>query len=589
MRKVLMIALVLILFSAGAVRGQDNSLPPCSVTELENAVLMLADFNALVAQATTAKTISDLLEVGGAQIVWRDGVWLQLTYCAEVFELVLLMNQVLESAVSGSAFDHAEFRQAYNPYISRGSRSLDRIKALEAEISAAIKRGETATPTGDGLPSCTVDERRHLADNQRLDIVKAISYAYETDTQSKLLFLIDFQMEWSDNIWRMLPPCAEAYRIALLTYRYAADLAIAFILDLADVPRDKNPYHNLVLDGLDRLSDYVQWLDKQIADFSRLPSCSDQDIEPALYNTFLDRVEPIDFVVDTADDLSGIAKAILEQRDVLQTQLSFLPGCAEAFEIALLSMQANADAAAHIVLSAAGIGLPDSGGDYQSRVETASNRIKELGPALDPGEKTSDAAMEALGMPPCSKQELRTLTDDWNGFLDLVELGLDIETHEDLVAFIQQQFEWRDFLWSALPRCAEVFDIALIMILTNADFAAVSALDLAGVSTEANPFEAQLWKHREQIIQWENTVWSPMKTPVTETQPETELYYVRSTDHGAVLRSCPSYFCSIEAIVLPGQALAVTDATGLWYEVFLDIGLILYIPSHLMSSEAPSP
>ena len=129
--------LIVFVCSVSAASAQDNSLPPCSRLQLENAEPLLAEFDGLAIQAASVETSGDLLEFGTAQLAWREATWSRLTYCAELFELALLNNQVTETVISGRVLGYAGVEQDDNPFVEPGFASARRLTSLEAEVEKA--------------------------------------------------------------------------------------------------------------------------------------------------------------------------------------------------------------------------------------------------------------------------------------------------------------------------------------------------------------------------------------------------------------------------------------------------------------------
>lgn len=117
MRTVLIVVVSSILVSLGAVSAQEISLPPCSITQLEIADSLVEEFDSLVVQAASVETIGELLDFGAAQLAWRESSWSRMTFCAEIFELALLIDQVTETMISGRILGYAGVEQENNPYV----------------------------------------------------------------------------------------------------------------------------------------------------------------------------------------------------------------------------------------------------------------------------------------------------------------------------------------------------------------------------------------------------------------------------------------------------------------------------------------
>ena len=92
-------------------------------------------------------------------------------------------------------------------------------------------------------------------------IVNLVETLHAVKSFEALLGYIDATLAWRAAVWSNLPPCAEAYDIAIWKYRFTSDIAKLYMLDLFDIERAANPYGKTYLTGIVRFSDYKQWID----------------------------------------------------------------------------------------------------------------------------------------------------------------------------------------------------------------------------------------------------------------------------------------------------------------------------------------
>lgn len=580
MRILLLLSLIALLCGNSLAQEQDSRLPRCSSAQLAAASDMRKDFDPVLFSGANIESLDDLLNFGAAHIAWRDDMWEQLPLCDEVFSMGLALDQVSEAIFMNLTLRSAGVANEENPYYERGLDSGREMARLGTILSAASVDAVGAAATVDTARACTGVERQIVAGDIWLALVNLLNKAFAVDSFESLLDLIKAKMAWREAIWAQLPPCAEAYEIATWMYRYSSDLTKIFMLDLYGVERARNPYDGSYIDGIIQYSSYSQWVETADIDYTSLPLCANTPINERLYDSLKGHYDWAEAPRDTAEDLAKFTGAHVEWRDSLRRALPYLPGCREAFEITLLALQITGDAATASALAESGIGRDELTAAYEQRIVVAGERIGELIPLLQPA-SNSGKAKPALAQ--CSDSELDLLFDDLQGFLALREQALETRRHDDLIAYIQKLFEWRDMLWNALPACAEVFDIAALMIQMTGDYAALLALDFAGVPQDDNPYLTELDRGLESFEQWQADVWARIEGPVVTPGP-TSTYYVDANGF-AVLRSCASRDCENVGIVADGEALNVVDDSGDWFEVYIGAGAVGYIQREMMSSK----
>lgn len=585
MKILLLMTLLVSLSLVPAAQGQETRLPACTDAQMIEAQSMRETFDPLRRAGTEIGSLDDLLRLGADQVAWRDAMWAQLPRCNDVFWLGLWLDQWSEAIFMRASLIGAGIADDEHPYADLGRSGAIQSNLLSAELARVATDDAATKDPADALPACSDDERLMLAGDLWNGIVDLINAAYAVDSLDALLDFAGLKLAWRDGIWRRLPPCAEAYEIAVWMHLYSSDLAKLHMLDLFRVDRADNPYGDSFMEGLIQYSTYAQWMEATGTDYRSLPSCAGADIDPNLYDAFARHHDWTDRPRGAVKDLGALAAAHVEWRDSLWAALPALTGCREAYETALLTLQITGDAAAVSALALTGVGLLELGGEYQERVVGAGRRIDRLLREMK-ADGSGQAGEAARALPQCSDSDLDILFDDLHGFRALQEQALELENSSDVFAFILAMFEWRDSLWTALPGCAEAFEIAALMLQSSGDYAARFALSLAGVPADANPYIAQLLHGVDRTLQWYNAVWAPIEGEV-ETPGESTTYYVEANGY-ANLRSCASTDCEIVGVAADGEALEVVDASGDWYEVYIGAGLVGYIPADSLSSDPPA-
>ena len=493
------VIVIVLLFVNPAVQGQDNRLPACSTAQLSQAESMQGEFDPLIFTAATIENLGDLLSFSTAQLAWRAEMWAHLPLCDDVFTLGLMLDQLSEALFMRLSLDSAGVAADDNPYSELGIQSAQEINGLNELFRAANADDSAADAAAGPLRACSGDERLLFSGDIWTGIVNLLNTAYAVDTSTALLDYVHLKLAWRAEIWPQLPPCKEAYEIATWMYRYSSDMTKIYMLDLFGVERAENPYDDTYLEGLIQYSEYAQWVETAGTDYKSLPSCADTTIGAALYDSFERHHDWTEVPHGAVEELPEVAKAHIEWRESLWAALPGLPACREAFETALLTLQITGDAAAVTALATSGIGLLELGFAYQERVVGAGNRIGELNQALQVEQNAEDASPN-VALAKCSDKELDILFDDLQGFIALRERAQEMRAAEDLIAYIQALFEWRDLLWTALPGCAEAFDIAAMMIQAAGDYGGAGCIGPGGRSRGRESLSSAVGaRHRQDI------------------------------------------------------------------------------------------
>ena len=87
-------------------------------------------------------------------------------------------------------------------------------------------------------------------------------------------------------------------------------------------------------------------------------------------------------------------------------------------------------------------------------------------------------------------------------YINIMEQALAVETVEDLLRYDAAQLAFREGAWSDLPRCADAYEVAILVVRISGDFVVAHALAFLGVPRESNPYPAQLVEDIAQLPAW---------------------------------------------------------------------------------------
>ena len=590
MRILLYIGLISLLITLPVSKGQESNLPPCTIEELTAGYNVVPGYETMQAMALQIETFDDLLDYSRAQIEWRVKAWAALPLCAELHPLGLQMSENSDAFVSAILLDIIGVTREDNPYVEIIYSGVETLQTRANAIESAIQSGQAAEQpeSGSGLQRCTDAQLQGLLGSVIPDFKRVSATGFETieaENTSEILQYLEAMIAWREELWASLPLCAEAYDLGLFMFNYASDISKISILDFAEVSRGSNPYQSEFFRGLVRFSEFMDWLEVAGEGYYKLLPCSESTIDLALYDVLKEQENLAQSPGGTVEELIEFGLAHIEWRERLWSHLPKLPGCAEAFETALLSVQITGDGAAFTSIARIFYDFLEIAQPYKDRVAAAENRLVELDSLLALVWKT-EFASTANGLPSCLSADIDGMAGSLSGFSDLAEQGIAVETEDDLIAYIKSQFAWRDGLWSALTGCAEVFDIATLMLQTAGDLAVKAAFDLAGVPADANPYSAQISQSLSLVEQWRGGERILEGETVQEESVATETYYVTANPY-ANIRSCASTNCEIAATAQYGEGLTVVDDSSDWYELRLEDGQTAFIAGFLMSKTPP--
>ena len=585
MRKILLLGLMALLSIIPATQGQNMVFPSCSQSQLATAEGYMSEFRTLTDRALDIETLGDLLSYGAAQVEWRDRTWAGLPLCIEMHLLGLQMNQSADDFAALYALEFIGVDRASNPYEDLLISGAEAYGTSRRWIPNAIENAKEAQREDGGLPACSEVERQALNPSILPGLQALLQQAFEVESIPDAIDYAAAQVEWREALWSELPLCAEAFEFGVIMYHLSGDLAKVRILDLADVAPEENPYQQAFLRGLERFAEIVNWLDDAPRPYRNLPPCSEDVLQLPLYRTMQEHVDFAALPTNTADSLLAFSEAHLHWRGALWSELPSLPGCAEAFEIALLTIQITGDAVAVAALAETGIGFFDVASAYQQQVTEAGIRLDNLAAAIKSADNAETAAPEKR-LPSCSSEELDGLSESIVGFSELMYLSQLVETDAQLSTQIKALFDWRRQLWNHLPGCAQAFEIGALMIQSFGDAISYLALAFADVPNQSNPYPRQIAASAEEMSRLQVEMSNMPSSDESEAAPAGLTYFVSANPY-ANIRACASTNCAIVASAQNGEALTVTDDSKDWYEIRLENGETAYIAGFLMTKDAP--
>lgn len=488
MRRVLL-AFVIFCSIIPITQAQIDSFPACSLGQFSLADELIVEFETLIEQAQTIKSLDDLLGYGAEQVEWRDATWKRLPLCAEMHRYGRTIIESADDLAAALALDFAGVDRQDNPYHERAASAAEKVQGAQFRVAEAIKLATETQPPDGSLPDCTDLERRFLNYFVVPFFEPLIRSNFSANTQADLLDYVAAQLEWRGKHWSTLPYCREAYELGRIMFNFVNDFAKLQILDYAGIELSRITFMDTALTSLSQYEELLKWMHDP--PYLELPSCSESALYPPLFAVFQQYEELDELPAETEQDLLAFTEAHFRWRDSLLKLTPSIPACAEALDIALLMIQLSSDSLTATTLSHSSVDLPELALLYEQRTAEARQGIDEQMIVLGGLETSQTGSSDAL-LAKCSWTELQAPIDSVVDFVDLLNLSQLIESESSLPRQIETVFDWRDELLLSLPGCSPAFEFALLMIGALGDANSAQALKLAGLPDAQNPFPQQI-------------------------------------------------------------------------------------------------
>ncbi len=388
---------------------------------------------------------------------------------------------------------------------------------LIASLVALFSITPSAGAQHNRLPPCGDSALAALAEIQPA-FETLIADPPSTSYRFRFVPYIEAYFGWREGLWAQLPRCAEMLEIAVLMDHIASNLiaipALNAALMKAGRPIESNPYtaQDYGEDSLaSQLERQIEAVAARLSEDGRvtpeapdLPACADDDYDifyANVYDPYIDLIQTIarGRSIETA---LLIAEAVLAWRGEVWHGL---PACAGMIEITWPMAQAASDFA---VFGALNLALMKPEADrFNDQVARNGAAIAEMTPAFL-GQAAPDAQLPESGLPGCARSQLLIFNDIILEYAGLVNATEDIASLDDVYAFGQRQYEWREKRLADLPRCAEAFELGLLIDQATGDIVIALALLFAGIDAGDIP-------HRE-AIQAGTAKMSALVTPVLQ-------------------------------------------------------------------------
>ncbi len=562
----------------------ESRLPICAADEFLAAFHTIVDHQALFDEA-----IADLDELARVSEITlqKRGDLASLPICADALAIQRLLIELGGDAMARAALDLAGLPSGASPYRQRLPDDQARIEIL-LEAMLGIDRSEAMPAEARELPDCAADDWGRLDEAAATLLGLADAKAEKADALSA----IDDILRWREETLKTLPACAESINLLQAISQAATDAAALLAFSYSERTAALNPFHPGLEASLGTVREWRDQYSQEAASQTRapapgsygsnqLPSCADAELTPALDDlqaevaALLDRAER----AASSADLTAFGHAQIALRD---NRLASLPHCAEAFELRWRLAEVLADAALQSAVAAGAPAAiardPGSSAEGQALVSATWAMLESL-----------DATPSALGdrraaAPACADTDLVFFFAYLApAFWQLSDAALALALPQEVPAFIDQSYAFRQLLWEYLPRCGDALEMGLLMRSVAADAVAMLALELAGAPVWDIPYLPRLAGDIHQFFERAGDFISPCGS----LDGASKTYYV-SAANIANIRACASTTCAIVTTAARGQRLDVVDDMSNWYEIVLPNCETAFIAGFLASQTPPA-
>ena len=204
------------------------------------------------------------------------------------------------------------------------------------------------------------------------------------------------------------------------------------------------------------------------------------------------------FAVDTIEDLLRFDD---EQLAFRATAFVDLPLCADAYNAAMQVTHISADFVAAHALAFSGV-APASNPSLQQIV----GHIGQLPAWIIPREYLDPARVRRLfdyNLPQCTEAQLAEVAGISHPLLGIAgefdESAITAATRQQMLAYATIEIAWRAENLSRFPKCAEAYEIALLMSQTGTDVAVAAAIAVSGAPRDENLYLDQVLRGIEAL------------------------------------------------------------------------------------------
>lgn len=530
MWKILFPCLTLLLLCLPSSLAQD-SFPPCWASDLEPMEVSFGFYESQFSRLDEIETADDLAEFAESYLSFRERSWVIANRCAESIEFAWRSQRALGfgAAYKALAFglrakiggDPAVLAR-YNPlratqsdryYPERFNQELEQIRRL----AKSDERQYKLSPQDSALPACGGAELARLAEVLP-DYRGLIDLAQTVNTVDALVELAEAHIAWrksyaSETVHQsadgtisasprdglaQLPACAEAAELFWLMQIASSDKVRSVALTTAGLYDHNNPYLSAYQESSERIGKLAAKIEnaeaEPDAEIRQWTLCSEplraalNKRLPAYQDYVLERSSP-----ETLEEMLAYMRADIAWRESLW---SSLPKCADALELALTFSQFAGDLRALYAFWLAETPVEEI--PYLGEIDAGEFAVETFGGGLVGGSIHREFPPR---LPACSSEAIEQLSTVLAQYQIYRERMNNFGTMAAFFAVTESLSAWRENILSAMPKCDQAYEPALLLSQLADDYIALFGLTFAGFGRDSNPWYESFQRNTHELAE----------------------------------------------------------------------------------------
>ncbi len=389
-------------------------------------------------------------------------------------------------------------------------RSLLLLALFVLIVAAPVSQGQDYE-----LPPCSVEDS-YVVHKAVFPPYRDLIFSFRTlSTLQGLLDYSETHLRLRNNVFPKLSLCLENFEFGWILAQIADDAVPLYAFVQSDVSRVANPFADTWDQDISRAARWLKDDRASLADQNssrpasrqdRAEQCSTVDID-MLHSTIIPTFRELVAKSMDSSDLDALlvfVDEVITFRDMLWSDL---PRCSEGLELGLMMRQIVSDFVSARALEFAGAATEEI--LYGHAIQTGMDAFTALsGDLIDNGDG-SDAAgaqrqddstvkagegialMRVYGsdLSACSAFQASLLAIRLVVHDSVIKRASELESIGDLLAFADEETD--QSIWALVPHCAEAVEVSWFVAQLAGDIAAAQALELVGISPDANLYQGQ--------------------------------------------------------------------------------------------------
>ena len=241
----------------GHVATMKLTLPPCGTDVLESIPIEKDSYLDLVFQMNKGVySVDELSAFVEAMLAWRDNYLPKVPPCEEAVAIALMETWLAGDFISDTVAMWIGVPAEDNAFAQQRGTNNARLTNLAMALRSADASARTAT-TAARLPACDEAQLDEVFDKMLTNFQNLSKNAASISDASGFLSYAFYQAFWRQFVWEHLPPCSEAFALAMLMNEYAMDAVSYHAIRFIHAADEDNPYWDKLGHLLERFDELV--------------------------------------------------------------------------------------------------------------------------------------------------------------------------------------------------------------------------------------------------------------------------------------------------------------------------------------------